>query len=181
MKILIVGAGAIGGVTAAYMAKGGVDVTLVCKRQSTAETIRKTGLRITGIRGEHIVKLKAVADFSELDDKYDYCLIATKAYDLEETAKRSLPYLEPEGLVLSLQNGICIDMLVKAIGNGKSAGAVVTWSCTMCGDALFEITGEGEFIVGMADGSSDNRLTELKQAMDYMAPTSITNNILCHM
>lgn len=181
MKVLVIGAGAIGGVTAAFMAMGGTDVTLVCKRQSIADTIRVSGLHVVGKRGEHFIKLKAVADISDLDEKFDYCLIATKAYDLEDAALRALPLLLPDGLIISLQNGICIDTLIKIVGREKAAAAVITWSCTMCGDALLEITGEGRFIIGMISGSNDLRMEKLKEAMGKMAPTTITDNILSEM
>lgn len=181
MKIAVIGAGAIGGVTAAFMALGGIDVTLVCKRQSTADTIGKSGLRIVGKRGEHSIRLKAVAGMSGLDGKYDYCLIATKAYDLKAAALEALSHLTQDGLIVSLQNGICLDLLEKTAGSRRAAGAVVTWSCTMLGDTLMEITGEGGFVLGMMDGSNDLRMAKLKEAMDKMAPTAITGNILSEM
>lgn len=181
MKIVVIGAGAIGGVTAAFMGRGGVDVTLVCKGRSVAETIRESGLHIVGKRGEHRIKLKAVADISELEGKFDCCLIATKAYDLEGAAEKILPFLTPDGLVVSLQNGICIDALTKAAGGGRAVGAVVTWSSTMLGDAELEITGEGGFIIGRPGGGSDERLAKLREAMDKAAPTRISDDILGDM
>ena len=180
MKIAVIGAGAIGGATAAYMAMGGIDVTLICKRQSIADVIRKSGLHIVGLRGEHYIKLKTVAKLSDLDEKFDCCLIATKAYDLEAAISGVLAYLVPDGLVVSLQNGICIDVLSKIMGE-RAASAVVTWSCTMRGDAFLEITGEGNFVLGMLGGRRDARLIKLKEAMDKMAPTKITNDILSEM
>ncbi len=181
MKIAVIGAGAIGGVTAAYMARGGIDATLVCKRKNIADTIRGTGLHIAGKRGEYFIKLKAVPDISDLDGKFDYCLIATKANDLENAAFNVLPYLADDGLVVSMQNGICIDALAKVVGRERAAGVVVTWSCTMCGDAFLEITGEGGFILGMINGCNDPRIIKLKQALDKVAPTTITDHILSEM
>lgn len=181
MKIVVIGAGAIGGVTAAFMARGGIDVTLVCKRQRIADTVRESGLHIVGRRGAHHIKLKAVKDIAELEETYDCCLIATKAYDLEDTAKKILPSLTSDGLVVSLQNGICIDTLTNAVSPDRAVGAVVTWSCTMLGDALLDITGEGGFIIGKPGGGNDERLVKLKEAMDKAFPTTITDDILSAM
>lgn len=186
MKIVVIGAGAIGGVTAAYMAMNGIDVTLVCKRQNIQDTIAKAGVHIVGKRGEHFINVKTVLNISDIQsrqdqEKFDYCLIATKAYDLKEAAENMLPYLANDGLIVSMQNGICIDVLTEAVGMQKAAQAVVTWSCTMRGDAFFEITGEGGFILGRADGTIDPKLEELKLAMDKMAPTKITSSILSEM
>ncbi len=181
MKIVVIGAGAIGGVTAAFMAKGGVDVTLVCKSERIAHTVRESGLHIIGKRGRHQIRLKAVAGISDLREEFDACLIATKAYDLGKAAEEILPFMAPDGLVVSLQNGICTDALAEIAGGERTVGAVVTWSCTRRSDELLEITGEGAFIIGRLDGSSDGRLTALKEAMDKAAPTKITNNILSEM
>jgi len=186
MKIVVIGAGAIGGVTAAYMAMGGIDVTLVCKRQNILDAIRGAGVHIVGKRGEHFIDVKTVLNSSDLgkqqeQEKFDYCLIATKAYDLKEAAVNILPYLADDGLIVSMQNGICIDLLTEVVGRARAAQAVVTWSCTMRGDAFFEITGEGGFILGRADGAIDQKLEELKIALDKMAPTKITDSILNEM
>ena len=186
MRIVVIGAGAIGGVTAAYMAMNGIDVTLVCKRQNILDGIRRAGVHIVGKRGEHFIGVKTVLNSSDLErqkeqEKFDYCLIATKAYDLKEAAANALPYLANDGLIVSMQNGICIDLLTEVVGSQRAAQAVVTWSCTMRGDAFFEITGEGGFILGRADGAIDSKLEELKLVMDKMAPTKITSSILSEM
>jgi 2-dehydropantoate 2-reductase len=181
MKIVVIGAGAIGGVTAAFMSKNGVDVTLVCKHESIADTIRSSGLHIVGKRGEQQIKLKAVADISELSEKYDFCLIATKAYDLVNSAERVLPYLVSDGLIVSLQNGICIDALANVSGIDKAVGAVITWSSTMLGDATLEVTGEGVFIIGMTGGPASERLKELMGAMCRAFPTTISDDIISEM
>ena len=186
MRIVVIGAGAIGGVTAAYMAKNGIDVTLVCKRQNILDAIHRAGVHVVGKRNEHWIDVKTVLNCSDLErpqeqQKFEYCLIATKAYDLKEAAASVLPYIADDGLIVSMQNGICIDLLTEAVGSQRAAQAVVTWSCTMRGDAFFEITGEGGFILGRANGAIDRRLEELKLAMDKMAPTRITSSILSEM
>ncbi len=181
MRIVIIGAGAIGAVTAAYMAMAGVDVTLVCRREAAADAIRREGLRITGRRGAHTVPLHAVSSVKELSGKYDCCLIATKAYDLFEAAKSVFPYLAPEAPVVALQNGICTDILTNAVGEERAAGAIVTWSCTMHADTHMELTGEGGFILGMMRGGSDARLIPVQKALSHMAPTELTENYLSAM
>ena len=181
MKILMIGAGAIGSVTAAYMALGGIDVTLLCKRQSTAEAISREGLRITGVRGDRTVRFPAVWRLCQLEGPFDFCLIAVKAYDLEAAAREALPYLAPDGLMVTLQNGICLDRLYDAVGRDRAVGTVVSWSCTRRGEALMEITGEGGFLIGGPDGKEEARLLALRDAMEKMAPTRISANILSDM
>ena len=64
-KILIIGAGAIGGITAAFLARNGYNVVLITKYPDLAEQITKHGMRITGVRGDFIQKIPAVASLKD--------------------------------------------------------------------------------------------------------------------
>jgi len=90
-KITVVGAGAIGGITAAFIKKAGWDPLLVCKHQETADLSTAPGIHITGIKGDHTISLKAVNNISDLSGHQDLILLATKAYDCLEAAKALLP------------------------------------------------------------------------------------------
>lgn len=181
MRIAVIGAGAIGGVTAAYLTMGGYDVTLVCHRRETAEKVRDPGLHITGTRGEQYIQMNAVDSIEALAGKFDAVLVATKAYDAADAARRALPFLAEKGIVLSLQNGIGIDELTEAVGAPHAACGVVSWSCTMVEDGWMDLTGEGGFVIGMAAGGCDIRLSALAQALEAMAPTRVTDDILSEM
>jgi 2-dehydropantoate 2-reductase len=128
LRIVVVGAGAIGGITAALLKKGGRDVTLVCKHQDVATLASGRGLHVTGVKGDFTVPVRAVAAVEELSGVFDAALIATKAYDMPEAARHLLPFLKPDSMVLSLQNGICTDALASpwakpARWGASSAGA----------------------------------------------------------
>ena len=110
-RIAVIGAGAIGGITAAFMAQAGLDVTLVCKHEDIAAVAWNPGLHITGFKGEHTIPLKAVTTIQELSGTFTLCLIATKAYDMPEAARQMLPLLASDGLAVCMQNGICTDRL----------------------------------------------------------------------
>ena len=61
-RIVIIGAGAIGGITAALMKKAGEDVTLVCKHMDIADLANGRGLHVTGFAGDATVPVQSVAD-----------------------------------------------------------------------------------------------------------------------
>ena len=73
-RIVVVGAGAIGGITAALMRKAGEDVTLVCKHPEVAALAANPGLRISGICGNQIIPVPAVATLDELTGTFDLAL-----------------------------------------------------------------------------------------------------------
>lgn len=153
LRIVVVGAGAIGGITAALMKEGGNDVTLVCKHQEIADIASGRGLHVVGVRGEHTVHMHAVADIAELNGEYDVAMIATKAYDMPASARALKPFLKENALVLSLQNGICTDALAAVVGEEHTVGCVIGWGATMLGPGELEMTSTGEFIIGRISGS----------------------------
>ena len=162
------------------MKQGGSDVTLVCKHQEIADIASGRGLHITGVRGEHMVHLDAVADIAELDGTYDVALIATKAYDMPACARALLPYLKDNSLVLSLQNGICTDALAAVVGKERTVGCVIGWGATMLGPGELAVTSKGEFLIGRISGDQE-ALEPIRRAMNAAAPTVITPDIYAEL
>ena len=181
MRIAVIGAGAIGGITAAFLKQGGCDVTLVAKHQEIVDRAKGEGLHITGVKGTQDIVVPAVCKIGELEGRFDAILIATKAYDMPQCAGEALPFLAEGGLFVSMQNGICTDALAEVVGEEKTAGSVIGFGASMLGPGLLEMTSEGEFIIGMADGSIPEKLRELKEALDHVVPTEITEHLLSEL
>ena len=177
-KIVVVGAGAIGGISAAFIKKAGWDPVLVCKHQQTVDISASPGIHVTGTKGDHTVALKAVKHISGLSGPQDVVLLATKANDCREAARDLLPFLKSESLVVSLQSGICEDALAEIIGRERIIGCVVGWGATHRGPAELEVTSEGEFVIGNIDHKPDDRLVAIKQLLDAVYPTRISDNIM---
>lgn len=179
-RIVVVGAGAIGGITAAMIKRAGYDVTLVCKHKEIADMVEGRGLHISGVCGTHDVSMSAVADCAELDGTFDYALIATKAYDMPACARALLPFLRDDSLVLSLQNGVCVDAMADAVGRNRTVGCVVGFGATMVKPGELNMTSTGEFIIGRLSG--DNAALEpIKAAMSAVAPTVISDDIYAEL
>ena len=68
MKTVILGAGALGCVMGGLIAEAGYDVTLIGRRKSHTDAIKEKGLSITGIKGTHLVHLKATSNPREIED-----------------------------------------------------------------------------------------------------------------
>lgn len=180
MRIVIIGAGAIGGISAALMKEKGYDVTLVCKHQEIADIAGGRGLHITGVCGEHTVSLKAVTDLAELQGEFDIAIIATKAYDMPACAKELLSFLKEDSLVLSFQNGICTDDLALIVGQERTVGCVIGWGATMLEAGELEMTSKGEFIIGRIKGDQ-SKLSGIKAALDQIVPTEIRADIYAEL
>lgn len=176
--IAVIGAGAIGGTTAAFLTKAAWDVELVCKHPETVALASTNGLHVFGVRGEHRVKVKAVREIGELTPGKDVILLATKATDCRDAARALLPVIRDDTAVVSLQNGICEDAIAEVVGRERMIGCVVGWGASMHGPAELEVTSEGEFVIGNVDGKLDDRLTLVKQMLDAVVPTRISDNIM---
>jgi len=176
--IAVIGAGAIGGVTAAALKIADRNVRLVCKHAEIAARARTSGLHITGIKGSRTVKLDAVPAIKDLDGPLDLVLLATKATDCVAAATDLLPFLKSDSVVVSLQNGICEEDLAKVVGRDRIMGCVVGWGASMLGPGELEITSDGDFIVGNIDNQPDDNLPYVRDLLENVAPTRISDNIM---
>lgn len=177
-RIAVVGAGAVGGIVAGFAAKAGCDVELVCKHPEIVRKIGEEGLRISGVRGNHTIKLPAVTRISDLSGPKDVVFHATKATDLISAAREILPFLKDDSLVASLQNGICEEALSEVVGRERVVGCVVGWGATMEGPAELVMTSMGEFVIGCLDKRSESRLGEVKEILETILPVTVTADIL---
>lgn len=105
MKVLVIGAGAVGSYYGGRLADAGHDVTLVGRRLHI-DAIRKNGLVIDStISGQHVIRVKAVESI-EPGESPDIVLLTVKSYDTEDAANSLRSIVGPATNVLSLQNGI---------------------------------------------------------------------------
>lgn len=180
-RIAVIGAGAIGGITAALMAAQGQDVWLVCKHMEIADLANGRGLHVTGFCGEHTVPVHSVAAIEELHGAFDLCLIATKAYDMPECARTMLPLLKPDALVVSMQNGICTDAMAAVVGKERTVGCVIGWGATMHGVGELEMTSGGDFVIGRLVPGEHPKMEALRQALSAVVETRISPDIYAEL
>jgi 2-dehydropantoate 2-reductase len=180
-RILVVGAGAIGGITAAILAREQYHVSLVAKSPELAEKISNEGMDVSGYCGEFSVKVPAVARASELTGKFDYLFMATKADALLKVAREILPFIHDQSRVVSMQNGICEEALSSMAGNIRTIGCVVGWGATMIAPGKYEMTSGGEFIIGNWERDKDEKLEEVAGILRHILPTETSNEIISHL
>lgn len=178
LKLAVIGAGAIGGATAAFLKRAGWDPYLVCKHADTLAQIHSRGLEIFGLKGAHTLQLTTVQTVADLPQDLDIVLHATKANDCVAAAKDLVPRLHPTSRVVSLQNGICEDALGDILGRDRVIGCVVGWGATHTGPGKIEVTSPGEFILGSIDQQVDGHLETVRSMLDAVQPARISDNIM---
>lgn len=177
MKIVIIGAGAVGGVLAGYLSNLNYNLQLVCKHREILDAIENNGLRVEGVK-EHIIAYPdTVIDISQISDKPDIIFLASKANDVIEICQNLLPILKEDTAIVSLQNGISEDKIAEIVKPERTIGCVVGWGATMLAPGRLEITSDGEFILGELDGQITHRVLVIKSMLEKMFETKISTNI----
>src|SRR5512132_381664 len=128
IRIAILGAGAIGSVVGGMLTKAGHDVTLVDQWPQHVEAMKRTGLRLSGTCGEHLIAVRAlhIHEMQSIAEPFDAVFVAVKSYDTEWATQLALNYLTPEGVVVDFQNGINDERVAAVAGRERSLGCVIT-------------------------------------------------------
>ncbi|MEQ8152523.1 MAG: ketopantoate reductase family protein [Smithellaceae bacterium] len=149
MKILVMGAGAIGSVFGGFLAEKGHDVSFI-GRERYIQAVQKDGLRISGIWGEHFIRniqcFTSVREIGAAD--FDLILLSTKSFDTEESVQQLLPLIGPATMIVSLQNGLGnIETIARLAGKERTIGARVIFGVVLLAPGHFNITASADKVV----------------------------------
>ncbi len=176
-RMIFIGAGAIGGVSAGLIKKQGYDVDIITKYKDLANLITSEGIQVMGSRGNHTVTMPAYATAGELTGKYDLIFMAVKATDLPEAIESIKPYMHDKSAIITMENGICEDLVASLVGAERTIGCITGWGGTMHSPGKVEMTSTGEFIIGNLDNSRNDRLTQVQEILSVVNPCYISDNI----
>ena len=141
MRILVMGAGGVGGYFGAQLARAANDVAFVARGKHLA-ALRDNGLRLESeIAPVHLAKVAADDDPGRLG-MADVVMFCTKLWDVEEAGRRTAPALAADGIVIPFQNGVESHlMLRKVLGDERVAGGVAQISATIKAPGVIEQVG----------------------------------------
>jgi 2-dehydropantoate 2-reductase len=130
MKILVLGAGAIGGYFGARLQQAGADVTYLV-RSRRAQQLAAHGLAVRSPFGDFEVTPRWV-QAHEVREPYDLVLLTCKAYDLDGALEAIAPAMGPSSHVLPLLNGLLhLDRLAQAFGPQRVVGGACSIPVTL--------------------------------------------------
>jgi 2-dehydropantoate 2-reductase len=133
MRILVVGAGALGGYFGGCLARAGRDVTFMVRPRRAAQLARD-GLRIASPHGDFALPVRTVLA-EELREPYDLILVAVKAYSLADAMEQFAPAVGPRTAILPVVNGMRhIDDLRARFGAERVLGGMAAISATLEAD-----------------------------------------------
>jgi 2-dehydropantoate 2-reductase len=144
MKIAVIGAGAMGSLFGGKLSPYG-DVWLVDPWASHVQTLQRDGLRLTELDGtESIIPVQATTDPAAVGGGVDLVIIFVKSHQTAEAAQWARPLLKPDGLALTLQNGLGnLQTITDMLGEARAVQGVTSHGATLLGPGRVRHAGQG--------------------------------------
>jgi 2-dehydropantoate 2-reductase len=184
MKVLVLGAGALGGFFGSRLIKASADVTFLV-RPGRAAQLQKDGLIVNGQEGDVFRSPVKVVQQGQINGSYDVVLLTCKAYDLDSALTAIAPAIGDKSVVLPLLNGVRhIDVLAERFGRTRVLGGLTAINAALLTDGTIQ---QSQLrvninIFGELDGRPSGRCDAIKAALEAGGiPVQISDAILAMM
>jgi 2-dehydropantoate 2-reductase len=181
-KIAVLGTGANGASIAADLTIAGHDVVLVDQWPEHVAAMRKSGVRIEMPRETVRTPVRAynLCDVCTFDEKFDVVLLLMKAYDTPWACRLIEPYLQPDGLLAGVQNGMTVDAIADVVGPERTIGCVIEISSQMFVPGVVQRQSPHDrswFAVGGIHAATAGRETEIQALLAHSGTAVIASDI----
>jgi 2-dehydropantoate 2-reductase len=175
-RVLVVGAGAIGGVAAAHMTRAGHDVVVVDPDRAHTTALRDPGLLLEELDGRTSrVPLQAVSSVDDLTGRFDFALLTVKSLFLH-AAVEPLVRAGRVDTYVSLGNGLVQTVVESIVGRERLIVGLVEWGATNIGPGHLRQTTSAPMVIGEIDGTETERLRRLRRLLTSVAPDTRTSS-----
>jgi 2-dehydropantoate 2-reductase len=181
MNVAIYGAGAMGTVLGAYISKAGYDIDLINRNKDHVKALKKDGAKIIG-KIEFIQPVKALLP-EEMSKKYDIIFLMTKQKFNKEVVKFLISYLNTEGVICTMQNGLPEVSVAEVIGKDRTIGCTMSWGATLHGKGVSELTSEATretmtFSIGKYGNNDDKLFNYIIELLNVMGDVKVEKNFI---
>lgn len=167
MKLLMLGAGSVGGFFGGLLQQGGADVTFLVRPKRAAQ-LRERGLRIQSPReGLHLDRLQLLETGAKADTDFGAVILSCKAYDLSDAIESVRPYVQSDTFVLPLLNGLKhLDVLDQTFGAARVLGGLAQVSTTLDGNGdIKQLTDAQSLVYGQRSELPSAAIGALESAL----------------
>jgi len=163
MRVLVIGAGALGGYYGACLVRAGADVTFLV-RSARAEQLRRDGLRVVSPHGDFAVQPKILLA-NELKEPFDVVLVGVKAYSLDDAMSQFAPAVGASTMILPILNGLKhIDALTARFGAEHVLGGLANVSAGLDADGrVVQFMANQTIVFGETKGALSERVLALEK------------------
>lgn len=167
MRILILGAGGIGGYFGIRLHEAGGDVSFLV-RPARAELLKSRGLRLSSPLGSAQIT-PCVLTAIRPQDKYDVILLACKAYDLASAMEAIAPAIGASSIVVPLLNGLAhLEALDRRFGNDKVQGGLAHLAVTLTSTGeIMHLNQLNRLVIGSRSTNHGSLLQDLSRLLTH--------------
>lgn len=177
MKYAIYGAGAMGTVLGAYIARAGIPVDLINRNEKHIAALKERGAHIVGTV-DFVQKVNALLP-SEMKEQYDVILLMTKQRQNAEIAAFLKDYLKEDGALCTCQNGLPEPKLADILGADRVLGCAIAWGATFRGEGVSELTSDPAALTfSLGAYGKGNRLDEVRTLLECMGTVTVEENFI---
>ncbi|WP_063683425.1 2-dehydropantoate 2-reductase [Bradyrhizobium stylosanthis] len=162
MRVLVIGAGALGGYYGACLVRAGRDVTFLV-RPARAGQLQRNGLQVASPHGDFAVEPKLVVA-GDLREPFDVVLAGVKAYSLDDAMNQFAPAVGPNTMILPILNGLKhIDALIGRFGAARVLGGLANVSAGLDADGrVVQFMANQTIVFGETAGALSERALALE-------------------
>jgi 2-dehydropantoate 2-reductase len=166
MRVLVVGAGAIGGYFGGRMLQAGRDITFLVRPRRATE-LAAAGLVIKSPNGDVTLKNPPTVQADRLNEKFDVILLSCKAFDLDDAIKSFAPAVGPQTAIVPLLNGILhLDVLDRKFGRERVLGGLCAIAVTLNEHReVVHLNPMQSLTFGERDGTMSDRVRAIAEVM----------------
>lgn len=176
-RIAIMGAGSLGTILGAYLARAGRDVVLIDAYKDHVDALNRDGAHVVG-KVEMTVPVKAITP-DQMEGVYDLIFYMAKQTFNDTAIPQMLAHMDENSVICTCQNGLPERAVSKAAGPGRTFGAPVGWGATFKGPGCSELTSSAlAFYLGTIDGTINHKLLEAKAVLEDMCEVHVSENLM---
>ena len=177
MNCAIYGAGAMGTVLGAYIARAGRDIDLINRNREHVAALKEKGAHIVGTV-DFTQKVNALLP-EEMTKKYDIILLMTKQRMNGEIVAFLKDYLKEDGALCTCQNGLPEPKIAEIIGQDRTLGCAIAWGATFRGKGVSELTSDPAALTfSLGAYGKGNHLQDVKELLECMGQVTVEQNFI---
>ena len=177
LKIGIVGVGSIGTPIAVLLASHGYDVEITKKNTNALVIDNRVNLEINGAFGNKSYLVPCVQN-NNFTSKKDIIIMCTRAYSTAGALKEVKKFLKPNGIVISLQNVLNINEVLKVVPKERYVALVIDWTATRIAENHVVVLRQSDMHIGVFDEKAKTYLPVVKKLFDCIQPTIVEDDVL---
>lgn len=177
MKYAIYGAGAMGTVLGAYIARAGLPIDLINRNEKHIAALKERGAHIVGTV-DFVQPVNAMLP-SEMKEKYDLILLMTKQRDNAQIVTFLKDYLKEDGALCTCQNGLPEPKIAEILGADRVLGCTIAWGATFRGEGVSELTSDPAALTfSLGAYGKCPRLREAQTLLECMGRVTVEENFI---